>query len=86
MYETLSNFAFNFNLRHYTVDVAALTAGNLMEVLNLVPFGGVTLDLLPVTARGVHGWPAGPHRYCSPRHPTFYYNGDLPPLHWARTP
>ena len=37
--ELLSNFAFHFNLRRS----------------NLVPFGGVTLDLLPVTARGVHG-------------------------------
>ena len=40
------------------VDVAALRAGHLAEALNLVPFGGVTLDLVPVSARGVQGWDA----------------------------
>ena len=38
--------------------MAALRNGNLLEVLNLVPFGGVTLELNPVSARGVHGWSA----------------------------
>jgi len=40
------------------VDVAALRAGNLAEALNLVPFGGVTLALCPISARGVAGWAA----------------------------
>jgi autophagy-related protein 2 len=47
---------FKCNLQRYTVDVAALRAGHLSEVLNLVPFGGVTLQLNPVSARGVQGW------------------------------
>ncbi|KAL3156294.1 hypothetical protein ABBQ32_012565 [Trebouxia sp. C0010 RCD-2024] len=40
------------------LDAAALTAGSFVEVLNLVPWGGVQLDLPHVKATGLHGWPA----------------------------
>ncbi|KAK9836947.1 hypothetical protein WJX81_001853 [Elliptochloris bilobata] len=40
------------------LDLAALKAGNLAEVLNLAPWGGVLLQLPPVRLSGVHGWPA----------------------------
>jgi len=40
------------------LDLAALKAGNLAEVLNLAPWGGVLLQLPPARLSGVHGWPA----------------------------
>ena len=40
------------------LDAAALKAGSFVEVLNLVPWGGVQLDLPHVKATGLHGWPA----------------------------
>ena len=40
------------------LDAAALRAGSFVEVLNLVPWGGVQLDLPHVKATGLHGWPA----------------------------
>ncbi len=40
------------------LDLAALKAGNLAEVLNLAPWGSVLLQLPPVRLSGVHGWPA----------------------------
>ncbi|KAK9805512.1 hypothetical protein WJX72_002557 [[Myrmecia] bisecta] len=46
----------DYRPRH--VDVAALRAGNLAEVLNLVPWGGVALDLPHVKLTGLHGWAA----------------------------
>ena len=38
------------------LDAAALRAGSFVEVLNLVPWGGVQLDLPHVKASGLHGW------------------------------
>ncbi len=40
------------------LDLAALKAGNLAEVLNLAPWGSVLVQLPPVRLSGVHGWPA----------------------------
>ena len=40
------------------LDAAALRAGSFVEVLNLVPWGGVQLDLPHVKASGLHGWTA----------------------------
>lgn len=52
--------AFDLRLDHMprTVDIAALRTGKYTEVLNLVPWGGVTVELAPVTVSGVHGWGA----------------------------
>ena len=40
------------------LDAAALTSGSIMEVLNLVPWGGVQLELPLVKGLGLHGWDA----------------------------
>ena len=40
------------------LDLAALKAGALAEVLNLAPWGGVLLQLPPHRAAGAHGWGA----------------------------
>ncbi|KAA6418149.1 MAG: Autophagy-related 2 [Trebouxia sp. A1-2] len=40
------------------LDAAALRSGSFMEVLNLVPWGGVQLDLPHVKASGLQGWGA----------------------------
>lgn len=40
------------------LDVAALKAGSLVELLHLIPWGGVQLDLPRVKATGLHGWHA----------------------------
>ena len=46
----------DYQPRH--LDAAALRAGSFVEVLNLVPWGGVQLDLPRVKASGLHGWSA----------------------------
>ena len=38
------------------VDVAALRAGNLIEVVNMTGWSDVALALPGVTLKGVHGW------------------------------
>jgi autophagy-related protein 2 len=38
------------------VDIAALRDGDAMELLNLVPWGGVDLNLKPLRLIGVEGW------------------------------
>jgi autophagy-related protein 2 len=38
------------------LDLAALKAGNLAEVLNLAPWGNVLLQLRPLRLAGAHGW------------------------------
>ncbi len=38
------------------VDVAALREGSLLELVNLVPWGGVDIALKALTLRGRHGW------------------------------
>ena len=38
------------------LDLAALKAGNLAEVLNLAPWGNVLLQLPPLRLAGAHGW------------------------------
>ncbi len=40
------------------LDAAALRSGSFVEVLNLVPWGGVQLDLPRVKASGLQGWAA----------------------------
>ena len=40
------------------LDLAALKAGNLAEVLNLAPWGNVLLQLPPLRLSGAHGWAA----------------------------
>ncbi|KAL0044023.1 hypothetical protein WJX82_003156 [Trebouxia sp. C0006] len=40
------------------LDAAALRSGSFVEVLNLVPWGGVQLDLPRVKASGLQGWGA----------------------------
>lgn len=40
------------------LDAAALRSGSFVEVLNLVPWGGVQLDLPHVKAAGLQGWAA----------------------------
>jgi len=40
------------------LDAAALRSGSFVEVLNLVPWGGVQLDLPHVKASGLQGWGA----------------------------
>ncbi|BDA50280.1 probable autophagy-related protein 2 at C-terminar half [Coccomyxa sp. Obi] len=40
------------------MDLAALKAGNLAEVLNLAPWGNVLLQLPPLRLSGAHGWAA----------------------------
>lgn len=38
------------------MDVAALAEGKLLELVNLVPLGGVELGLVPLKLAGVQGW------------------------------
>lgn len=38
------------------VDYAAIYQGNYAELVNLIPWDGITLKLKPVVATGVHGW------------------------------
>lgn len=40
------------------LDAAALRAGSFVEILNLIPWGGVQLDLPGVKASGLQGWSA----------------------------
>lgn len=40
------------------LDLAALKAGNLAEVLNIAPWGNVLLQLPPLRLSGAHGWAA----------------------------
>jgi len=46
----------DYQPRH--LDAAALRSGSFVEVLNLVPWGGVQLDLPRVKGSGLQGWGA----------------------------
>ena len=41
-----------------SLDAAALRSGSFTEVLNLIPWGGVQLELPAVKASGLQGWDA----------------------------
>ena len=41
-----------------SLDAAALRSGSFVEVLNLIPWGGVQLELPAVKASGLQGWDA----------------------------
>lgn len=54
----IHSFSVVIDYQSRRLDAAALRAGSFVEVLSLVPWGGVKLDLPHVKASGLHGWPA----------------------------
>lgn len=50
---TVQGFSVLIDYRPRHVDVSALASGRLAELLNLVPWGGLDLDMRPLALRGV---------------------------------